>query len=281
MHIHRKRRLPIQCYNKDLLVTKAAKISYKYATLTNIMKTCVGNWKMNGSIELVRTLSKALNDAELENVKVVVVPPYTHIKSLRDSLSKRYAVGAQAVVGDGSSKSRTGGVSVSLIRDIGASAVIVGHSERKIYFKEEFGESLEQMKTSLLGGLDVIMCVGETEEEKNSGQTERVIEKQMEQIKKSLENIRTENITAGLSVAYEPIWAIGTGKVPEAEEIGNVSKKIRDGLGVGEEFEVLYGGSVTAKNISELLKVEEVSGFLIGNASLSLEFLSICEKCNG
>ncbi|KAI5184606.1 triosephosphate isomerase (TIM) [Nematocida homosporus] len=243
---------------------------------------CVGNWKMNGSLSLVEEIGLGLNGEKFKGVEVIVAPPYTLLGRMREVLGREYQVGSQGVCGLAAAGAYTGGIGVDLLVDVGVEWVIVGHSERKLHFKEEEGESLAGVRMGLRHGLGVIYCLGETEEERASGRALEVLRAKLNGLEEVLVNeglIDSVGLEVRLYVAYEPIWAIGTGKVPSKEEISEVVELIR-GFGRGKFKTVLYGGSVGLKNIKDLLSIQGLNGFLIGGASLSLDFIEMAKLCS-
>ena len=230
----------------------------------------VGNWKMNGvrtTLAEARAIDRAA--ARYPAVDVGLAPPFTLVQSMAEA-AQDIAVGGQDchVKPNGA---YTGDVSALLLRDAGASFVIVGHSERRAMHAED--DSLVRAKAEAAQGADlgVILCVGETEAERDAGQAEAVVAGQLEG---SLP--RLDGAVARLSVAYEPVWAIGTGRVPSVDDVGAMHCAIRAKLvsvygEAGKGVRILYGGSVNAANAAELLAADEVGGALVGGASLTAE----------
>ena len=236
-----------------------------------------GNWKMNGLKEAVgeaETLKSELSDGS-SDVEVLICPPAT----LVDRIASLFADTALEAGGQDChtevSGAHTGDISAQMIADLGGSYVIVGHSERRA----DHGESNETVKAkavaALNAGLVPIICVGETLEQRDAGNTLAVLDDQI-----------THSLPEGVNgsafvIAYEPVWAIGTGRVPEISDIGTAHDFIRQklsALGVVESDEVrlLYGGSVKPGNAAEILAVENVNGALVGGASLKAsDFLGI------
>lgn len=239
-----------------------------------------GNWKMNGRLATNESLLKALVPAlsDLRGVNCLICAPYPYLGQLRESLQgSAVRWGAQDVCefDDGA---YTGGVSAGMVADFGCSFVIVGHSERRALF----GESCEQVARKFVAaqkaGLTPILCVGETLAERESGVTERVIAGQLDAV------IQLAGVKA-LSkavVAYEPVWAIGTGKTASPAQAQSVHQFIRgrvaalDGA-VAAGLVIQYGGSVKSGNAGELFAMPDIDGGLIGGASLvAAEFAAIC-----
>lgn len=231
-------------------------------------KLAAGNWKMNGltpALDELEALSKSHANA---GVGVLVCPPATLIAPAKARISDAIALGGQDCHAEAAG-AHTGDISAQMLKDAGADYVILGHSERR----EDHGETDEDVrvkaKTALAAGLTVIICVGETLEERDAANTLDIIGGQ-------LAGSIPDNVTGHtLVVAYEPIWAIGTGKIPSLNEIGEVHDFIRSrlerrfGAGVGRSTPLLYGGSVKPGNAAEIFGVSNVDGALVGGASLS------------
>jgi len=235
----------------------------------------VGNWKMHGTRAMLAEARAVDRAAErLIKVEVALAPPFTLIHATRKEATL-IGVGAQDChTADGGA--HTGDISAAMLKDAGAGFVIVGHSERRADHGEKNGDVKAKAEAALAVGLNVIVCVGETEAERDAGKAEKVV---ASQIAGSLPT--GEEITASLTVAYEPVWAIGTGRTPTLDDIGAMHHSIRVMLRqlfgeAGDEVRILYGGSVKPDNASEILAVEDVGGALVGGASLSADsFLSI------
>ena len=230
----------------------------------------VGNWKMNGTRAMLaeaRAIDRAAG--RLAGVEVAIAPPFTLVQAMRDAV-KAIGVGGQDCHVEASG-AYTGDVSAPMLADAGADFTIVGHSERRALHGESNELVRAKAEAALAAGLGVILCVGETEAERDSGQAESVVAAQLDG---SLP--QGGGAPAKLSVAYEPVWAIGTGRVPSVADVAAMHAAVRARLvavygPAGEEVRILYGGSVNAKNAAELLAVDQVSGALVGGASLSAE----------
>jgi len=234
----------------------------------------VGNWKMNGTratLSEARAIDRAA--ARHPAVDVALAPPFTLIQAMADAVQD-IGVGGQDCHARPNG-AYTGDISVTMLLDSGARFTIVGHSERRASGELGHGESdatvRAKAEAAQAAGLTVILCVGETEAERDSGQAEAVVAGQLDG---SLP--QGENAAAGLAVAYEPVWAIGTGRVPSVEDVGAMHRAVRAKLAAiygeaGAAVRILYGGSVNAGNASELLAADEVSGALVGGASLTAE----------
>ena len=235
----------------------------------------VGNWKMNGSRA---TLSEARaidrGAARHPGVQVGIAPPATLISLMSDAV-ETISLGGQDCHQD-SAGAFTGDISAALLADVGAKFVIVGHSERRAGHGESDAIVRAKAEAALAAGLGVIVCVGEIEAERDAGRAETVVTAQL------IGSLPADAAAAAqVTIAYEPVWAIGTGRVPAAEDVCAMHRAIRtqllaqfgeDGAGV----RILYGGSVNAGNAAELLHCDQVGGALVGGASLTAEsFLAI------
>ncbi|MBF0290921.1 MAG: triose-phosphate isomerase [Nitrospinae bacterium] len=239
-----------------------------------------GNWKMNNTIEqsvnLVNSLQKEMRD--MHKVDIMVAPPFTAIKSVYDALSSSsIQVGAQDVFWE-ESGAYTGEVSPMMLKDAGCKWAIIGHSERRQYFGETDDTVNRKMKAALAAGLKAIVCVGETLEERDAGKAFDVLDRQ---VAGALAGLGKEDMDK-IVIAYEPVWAIGTGRNATPQQADEAHAKIRARVGelfgskTPETMRVLYGGSMKPANALELLKCENVDGGLIGGASLkTAEFAAI------
>jgi triosephosphate isomerase (TIM) len=235
----------------------------------------VGNWKMNGTRAMLaeaRAIDRGA--ARYPAVRVAIAPPYTLIQNMVEALQAT-AIGAQNCHASASG-AFTGAISAAMLADAGVTFTIVGHSERRAQHAETNEVVRAKAETALAANLEVILCVGETEAERDSGQAEAIVTAQLDG---SLP--QGDDVAPRLAVAYEPVWAIGTGRVPSAEDVGAMHRAIRAKLvetygDAGAEITILYGGSVNAGNAAELLAIDEVGGALVGGASLTADsFLSI------
>lgn len=235
----------------------------------------VGNWKMHGTRAMLAEARAIDRAAErLLKVEVAIAPPFTLIHATRKE-ANLIGIGAQDVhAADGGA--HTGDVSAAMVKDAGAGFTIVGHSERRADHKETNALVKEKAEAAIAAGMNVIVCVGETEEERDAGKAEAVV---AEQLSGSLP--QGEGVAEKVTVAYEPVWAIGTGRTPTVDDIGAMHRFLREKLvstfgEEGEAVRILYGGSVKPDNAAELLSADEVGGALVGGASLTAEsFLGI------
>ncbi|KAF2667012.1 Triosephosphate isomerase [Microthyrium microscopicum] len=233
------------------------------------------NYKMNGSIASVRQLIQQLNESKLDpDVEVVISPPCIYILLARETLKPGIEISAQNV-SDKPAGAFTGETSVEHLKDVGATWTILGHSERRQYYHETDAVVASKTKFALDNGLGTIVCCGESLEERESGKTVAVVEKQLKAVVDAVKD------WSKIVVAYEPIWAIGTGKVATTEQAQEVHVAIRKFLAkevsseVAEATRILYGGSVSEKNCKELAKQADIDGFLVGGASLKPAFIDI------
>jgi triosephosphate isomerase (TIM) len=238
-----------------------------------------GNWKMNGlqqsAVELAGIIEGA--GALATRMDILVCPPATLIAGfVTRARNSPVAIGGQDCRAEASG-AFTGDISAEMLKDAGASAVIVGHSERRIYHKETNAEVRAKALAAWRAGLVAIVCVGETQAEREAGRTIAVVG---EQLAGSLPDGAN---AAKLVVAYEPVWAIGTGLTPTPDDVAEVHGFIRERLvarygAEGEAIRILYGGSVKPSNAGELLRVANVNGALVGGASLkAADFLGIAQ----
>jgi triosephosphate isomerase len=235
----------------------------------------VGNWKMHGTRAMLSEARAIDRAAErLIKAEVALAPPFTLIHATRKEAGL-IGVGAQDChAAEGGA--HTGDVSAAMVKDAGAGFVIVGHSERRADHGESDADVRAKAEAALAVGLSVIVCVGETEAQRDADEAEAVVAAQLEG---SLP--RGEHAAEKASVAYEPVWAIGTGRTPTVDDVGAMHRSIREKLvalygEAGAAVRILYGGSVKPDNAAELLAADEVGGALVGGASLTAEsFLGI------
>ena len=246
-------------------------------------KVIAGNWKMNNDLKetqnLISKLSSGLSMDNL-NCDVIVCPPFTSLIEaytlLKDTKIK---LGAQNMHFE-SSGAFTGEISATMLRSVGCEYVILGHSERRTIFGETDELINNKIKKANSSGLKPIFCVGELLEEREAGITEKVIEKQ---IRSGLKDISSEEM-GKVIIAYEPVWAIGTGKTASPEQAQEVHKFIRSlinekyGDSISDKIVIQYGGSVNNKNAKELLSQKDIDGALVGGASLKADaFIDIIQ----
>lgn len=240
----------------------------------------VGNWKLNGSLDSIKQLVAgiAAGAGDTGNTQIAVCPPFVYIPLVSNLLAdSKVAVGSQDI-SDQESGAFTGEISGAMLNDFSCSYAIVGHSERRALYAEDDEFTARKFAAARKAGLTPILCVGETLEEREQGITEEVVSRQLDAV------IRLEGIAAigEAVVAYEPVWAIGTGKTASPQQAQDVHAFIRGKLAdfdkmVADKVQILYGGSVKSSNVKELVSMQDIDGGLIGGASLAAEdFLAIC-----
>lgn len=248
-----------------------------------------GNWKSNGTVATVEELVKGLNEGmgqiDTSKVQVVVAPSAIHLSlpAIRETLDRAvFAVSAQNAYHE--KGAFTGEVNLDMLADLGIDWVILGHSERR----HVFGETDELIGTKTRhalahqGRFKIIACIGETMEERNAGKTMEVCQRQL---KAFADAVKNEDEWNRIVIAYEPVWSIGTGLTATPDQAQEVNGQLRQWIkenvseSVADRVRILYGGSVKASNASELAKLPDVDGFLVGGASLKAEeFVSIIKS---
>ena len=233
----------------------------------------VGNWKMNKTATeaaaFIRDFCERLPASP--NADVVIAPPFTALESARNALgpSSWIGLGAQNVHWE-THGAFTGEVSAPMLRDLGCRYVIVGHSERRALFGERDEDLQKKVRAALIHGLSPILCVGESQAERDAGRMESVI---TTQVTGSLTGLTTRDLMTA-TIAYEPLWAIGTGRAATTEQAASMHRTIRLfvesewGLETASIIRILYGGSVTPQNIASLLGSDAIDGALVGGACL-------------
>lgn len=236
-----------------------------------------GNFKMNGTSKSISDIIANLNSANLDsNTEVVIAPPALYLLLARGLADKKLAVSAQNVY-DKPNGAFTGEMSVDQLKDSKVTWTLVGHSERRVILKEDDDFVARKTKAAIDGGLGVILCIGESLEEREAGKTIDVVTRQLNAVAAVLTAEEWNNVV----IAYEPIWAIGTGKVATTAQAQEVHAAIRKWLGekisshAADTVRVIYGGSVSEKNCRDLAKEPDVDGFLVGGASLKPAFVDI------
>jgi triosephosphate isomerase len=234
-----------------------------------------GNWKLNCTRPEAAKLAEGIvrGVVDVKGVIIVVCPPFTALATVNEIISEtNVALGGQDVFWERSG-AYTGEISPEMLRDVGCSYVIVGHSERRQYLGETDEMVNRKARAALAAGLRVMMCVGETLEEREAGRMEEIVRRE---VVKGLAEISAEQLK-NLSIAYEPIWAIGTGKTATPQRANEAHEFIRNIVGelygtkVAETFIIQYGGSVKPDNIAELMAELHVDGALVGGASLKAD----------
>jgi triosephosphate isomerase len=236
-----------------------------------------GNWKMYKTIEEAKDFVKELTLLTQNSLfKIFLAVPFTMIHPLtQEGEESKITIGAQNM-NDASEGAFTGEVSAKMLKDAGAQFVILGHSERRRLFLEDDSFINRKLKRAILTGLQPVLCIGETKEEREEGKTEEVIRRQLSGCLADIEADSLKN----LILAYEPVWAIGTGETSTPEEAQQVHHFCRDVLAslftpeIANQIVIQYGGSVNSSNSNQLLDQPDIDGLLVGGASLSLESFS-------
>ena len=239
------------------------------------------NWKMQKTVEETEEfLDRFLGDiGDLSSKDIVICPPFTSLTAAVERCRRSPVRVAAQNVHEADSGAYTGEISASMLTAIGVEAVILGHSERRALFAETDDALARKLVTALGAGLEPILCVGESEEERDKSETEAVLRRQLEA---DLAEVSDQHLTK-IVIAYEPVWAIGTGKTASPEQASEATAFARSVIAERSEeaaaqVRILYGGSVKPDNAEELLGREEIDGALIGGASLDpADFLAICE----
>jgi triosephosphate isomerase len=244
----------------------------------------IGNWKMNKTaseaLVFVRDLSSQLATLSTE-IELVIAPPFTALESTRNALGPGSPIqlGAQDLFWEDQG-AYTGEVSAPMLKDLGCRYVILGHSERRTLFGEQNDGIQKKLRAALKHRLRPILCIGESLAQRDNGSTDDVL---TQQLRESLSGFDSDAI-AGITIAYEPVWAIGTGKSATTEQAVAAHRTIRRVLSatasptVADHVRILYGGSVTPQNIESLLTSDQVDGALIGGACLQVEsFVTIAK----
>ncbi len=243
-------------------------------------KLVAGNWKMNGSKASIRELLDGLKQGigDVASAEVAVCPPFIYLGEVEAQLSGTPIVWGAQNLSTEAKGAFTGEVSAEMINDFGCKYAIVGHSERRSLYGEDDALVAKKFSVARAAGLKPILCIGETLDEREKGVTNDVVARQLEAV------IALEGVAALADgvIAYEPVWAIGTGKTASPEQAQEVHAFIRElvsakDAAVAARVQILYGGSMNAANAAELLAQTDIDGGLIGGASLKAEdFLTIC-----
>jgi len=237
-----------------------------------------GNWKMfktcSEAVDTAATLAK--NVADVSGRDVMIAPPYTALHPVSEVLAgSRVILGAQNLFWE-KEGAYTGEISAAMLASVGCRYVIIGHSERRQYFNETDETVNRRIQAALEGSLIPVFCVGESEQERDGGQAFSVLDKQ---VKNGLKNPFAKDL-GKLVIAYEPVWAIGTGKTATSRQVQEVHEFLRSllkkslGQELADSIRILYGGSVKPDNIAELMGMPDVDGALVGGASLNADTFS-------
>ena len=237
-----------------------------------------GNWKMHGTVEAASAIvgQLATQWSGQASAEMIVFPPYVHLtQAMNIAQSSTIAIGAQNLsqYGEGA---YTGEISATMLADLGCRYVLVGHSERRALFGESNQTVAEKFRLAQQAGLTPILCVGETLQQRQNSQTLDVVAQQIDAV---TEVVSLRNLCSAV-IAYEPVWAIGTGETASPEQAQQVHSAIRAQLGeTGVETTLLYGGSVNASNAADLFAQQDINGGLVGGASLKADdFLTIAQQ---
>jgi triosephosphate isomerase len=240
-----------------------------------------GNWKMNGDSASNAVLVAGIiaSAPESDRVKLLICPPFPYLAAVAAQVAGSSVLLGAQTVSEHESGAFTGEVAPGMLRDIGCDYVIVGHSERRASYGETSFMVAAKFSAALKAGLKPILCVGETLEQRESGATESVVEVQLGAV---IDKVGIEGFETAV-VAYEPVWAIGTGMTASPEQAQDVHRHIRgvmagNDAGIAESTQILYGGSMKGENAAGLLAMDDIDGGLIGGASLkAADFLAIAE----
>ena len=242
-----------------------------------------GNWKMNGSISMSRDLMTQIIEGLSANKKfdVAVFPPSLYISHVAEIVTDGILYGGQNL-NEHDSGAYTGEISGEMLKELGCQLVLVGHSERRSFYGESNQDVAKKFQAAIRSGLKPILCCGETLEQREEGATEQVV---AEQISAVIELVGIDAFSQAI-IAYEPVWAIGTGITASSEQAQSVHAFIRSLLALKSDtiapiVPLLYGGSVKGSNAKELFSMQDIDGGLIGGASLtSKDFLAICQQAD-
>lgn len=244
-----------------------------------------GNWKMHGTRKSVTALLEALKRGfkDIETVELAVFPPFIFIAHCEATLMRTQISWGAQDVSEHETGCYTGEISASMLKNFHCYYVIVGHSERRQFHGETSEKVAAKVRAALKHGIRPIICVGETENERKAGQTLKVVQEQLAVVLRMNDNL---NLLKEMVIAYEPVWAIGTGKNATPDQAQEVHAAIRAKLHayeitLAETIRILYGGSVKLDNAGALFAMPDIDGALVGRASLEAEqFLQIGQQCN-
>lgn len=248
-----------------------------------------GNWKLNGNLNLLKEFSKNKNfieavESSSEAIEVLICPAYPFLGTAKEAFAgSLVSIGAQNCH-SAASGAFTGEVSIPMLKDISIDWVILGHSERRSIFGETDEMIAEKVKVALSSGMRVILCIGESEAQREASETNQIVEAQLEKCLESLKSFNGVDCER-LIIAYEPVWAIGTGKVATPQQAQETHRHIRQYLSQkispehASAYRIIYGGSVGSSSAAELAKQDDIDGFLVGGASLKVdEFTKIIKS---
>ena len=243
-----------------------------------------GNWKMHGTRQSVDSLLKGLNQQDWpEGVDVMIAPPALYIQRCHEALAKSSVyIGAQSCAHQAEPGALTGEISPAQLRDAGCEYVLVGHSERRSLFGESDAMVCRKFAAALACGLRPVLCVGETREQRDAGQTADVVGTQLQVV---IDAFGVGGLAQGV-IAYEPVWAIGTGLTADPEQAQDVHAMIRARLAIVDDeqaqlVQIVYGGSVKADNAEALFAMPDIDGGLVGGASLNADEFGAIARAAG
>jgi triosephosphate isomerase len=238
-----------------------------------------GNWKMNGSMQSIIKLVEGIKAGDAGSAQLAVCPPAVYLMKVSGMLEgTNISLGSQNVC-DQAGGAYTGEISAAMLKEAGCVYAIVGHSERRSLYLESDSLVADRFAMAVESGLTPILCLGETLDERQSGVTDVVVARQLDAV---LDKLGVDALAKGV-IAYEPVWAIGTGQVATPEQAQAVHAFIRSkisalDLNVADDVQIIYGGSMNPGNAAELLSQEDIDGGLIGGASLkAADFLAIAQ----
>jgi len=242
-----------------------------------------GNWKLNGSLTMTKELVLSIKSglAANKNYDVAVFPPSIYLSHAAQFVGNEVLFGAQTL-SEYDAGAYTGEISGLMIKEIGCQLVLVGHSERREYYNESNEDIAKKFQAALKHGLTPVLCCGETLEHRKAGVTNEIVE---QQIKAVIDLVGIDAFNNAV-IAYEPIWAIGTGMTASSDQAQEVHAFIRSLLAsfsdtIADRVQILYGGSVKGSNAKELFSMQDIDGGLIGGASLTADdFLAICKQAD-
>ena len=247
-------------------------------------KIVAGNWKMNNglseTIELINDLKQNLSDSD---VKVMIAPSYPFLKTAVDQVGDGSIEVISQNINDNKSGAYTGEVSIDMLKSIGVNTTLIGHSERRAYYNEDDALLLKKINLALESNMDIIFCFGEELKDRKSNSYFDIVKAQLENTVMKLEPNSWKNIV----LAYEPVWAIGTGETASAEQAQEIHKFVRNCISehfsseIADNVPILYGGSVKPSNAVEIFSKKDVDGGLIGGAALNAhDFVEIIKANN-
>ncbi|MGL5784675.1 MAG: triose-phosphate isomerase [Alphaproteobacteria bacterium] len=242
----------------------------------------IGNWKMKGSWDHAQHFAEGLQvfleQPRLRLLKVGVCPPFPFLAAFKAPIDRTFLLGGQDCASF-TQGAYTGDVGAEMLQDVGCTFVLIGHSERRQHHGEDATCLQQKIARGVEAGLKIVVCVGETQQQREAGQQTQSVSQQLQEALEGLEK------PDSLWIAYEPLWSIGTQKTPSPEAIQHMADCVQQTFQklfphAGQTVPVLYGGSVTAENVQTFLKISGISGVLVGGASIELKtFLPLLEAC--